>query len=87
MIRLTLFSGPECCLCDDAMRLLKASVVIENISVEKKDIYTDKSLLLKYKLDIPVLRCDRSGEELKWPFDRASLDEWISCLAVLAATK
>lgn len=78
-IDVTLYSSPECCLCDDAMLLLDECRSEEacTIDVTKKNIYEDKSLLVKYKFNIPVLKKIGLSRELKWPFDRAQLIAWL----------
>jgi hypothetical protein len=81
MRHFVLYSSKDCCLCDDALILvdtLKQEGEFEDgIQLEKFDIYTDKSALLKYRFTIPVLRNTETGAELAWPFNYEQLKEWI----------
>ena len=74
--QLTLYSSPDCLLCDEAIELLQHSGSFKKISINKKDIYSDKGLLIKYKLHIPVLQDTVSGKELPWPFDIQMFERW-----------
>ena len=61
-MRLTIYSKPGCHLCDE-MKSLVHRVVAEHsnthgISIDEIDISTDRDLLDRYGLDIPVLLID-----------------------------
>ena len=71
-----LYSSKDCCLCDDAMELLARFGSEQAFSLRKVNIYEDKSLLIKYRVKIPVLKDVNTGEELNWPFDMDSLRTW-----------
>lgn len=73
-----LYSSKECCLCDDAMGILNEFGAGKRFHVEKVDIYKDKSLLIKYRVRIPVLKDEENGRELGWPFTLSSLSDWIA---------
>jgi glutaredoxin len=62
MWRLTLYSKPDCCLCDDAKRAIDEFTRECNLTLEVVDISKDKALWEKYCYDIPVLLLD--GEEI-----------------------
>ena len=67
--------GTSCChLCDEADAVLReAGIVAEHI-----DIADDDSLLRKYGTRIPVLRRTDNGAELGWPFDVASVVQFLN---------
>ena len=55
---------------------MNCSRFVRCFDVEKKDIYLDKGLLIKYKLTIPVVQDEKSRRELYWPFDLSSFESW-----------
>jgi hypothetical protein len=71
MTQLTLYSRPDCHLCDDAAALLQE--VAPEVGVNKVDIEGDIQLLSRYGLRVPVLLRNSDSAELGWPFDAASL--------------
>ncbi len=68
---LTLYSRPDCHLCDEAESLLISSGQGE--SYQKTDIETDLKLLRRYRIHVPVLMRNDIRKELFWPFDAAEL--------------
>lgn len=60
------------------MLLLREQQQRFQFDVEKKDIYTDKALLIKYKFTIPVLKHSDSEKEIGWPFNAEELADWLS---------
>lgn len=78
MKNLVLYSSKDCCLCDDAMSLLQPCLEGGHCTVDKKDIYQDKGLLIKYRYSIPVLQHLDSGAELSWPFNADDLQRWLA---------
>lgn len=73
-MRLTLLQKDDCQLCDAALlELARAGVAgFESVWVEE-----DAALLERYRLRVPVLRCDDDGAELDWPFDAAKVRDWL----------
>lgn len=63
---LILYSGPHCCLCDDAIELLKQ--VDENIVFDKVNVRESHALYHLYGARIPVLKRTDNDAELGWPF-------------------
>ena len=53
-----------------------------HFDLEKRDIYQDKALLLRYKWSIPVLADEKITTELKWPFEQFELDTWLASMLV-----
>ena len=61
-MRLTLFSKPDCHLCEDLRRLLDELQPAYGFVVDEVDISADTDLFARYRYDIPVLM--REGREL-----------------------
>lgn len=77
MPHLYLYSAPDCHLCEQAAALISACC--EGTStLEHKDITGDKSLLVKYRLKIPVLANANNKNELCWPFDEQELENYLA---------
>ncbi|KRG66189.1 glutaredoxin [Stenotrophomonas terrae] len=70
---LTLYQRDDCHLCDLALAVLAQARAPEFDSVFIDD---DEVLEEKYGQRVPVLR-DSSGRELDWPFDAATLQQWL----------
>lgn len=75
---LTLFSGAECCLCDDAKQLLRGLPNYGELQIAVVDVKSDHQLYHLYGARIPVLKRTDSGAELGWPFDVHSLAQFLS---------
>lgn len=76
MFKLQLLSRQDCHLCDEAIDLIKETLV--NHSVEVVDIDTDLGLIRAYGDRVPVLRSEASDHELGWPFDSTMLLNWLA---------
>lgn len=76
VIELVLYSGPHCPLCEQAVRLVRASLPADRYRLMEVDISGDRVTKKAYGLRIPVLREVCSGRELGWPFDAAVLRRW-----------
>ena len=72
---LTLYSRPDCHLCDEAESLLLSSGLGE--SYQKTDIETDLKLIRRYGIHVPVLMRNDIRKELFWPFDAAELTAFL----------
>ncbi|AMJ55937.1 MULTISPECIES: glutaredoxin family protein [Stenotrophomonas] len=70
---LTLYQRDDCHLCDLALAVLAQARAPEFDSVFIDD---DDALETVYGTRVPVLR-DASGRELDWPFDAATLQQWL----------
>jgi glutaredoxin len=55
MWHLTLYSKPDCCLCDDAKRAIEEFSKECELELKIVDITADRELWDKYCYDIPVL--------------------------------
>jgi hypothetical protein len=69
-----LYQRDDCALCDRALALLAAVRAPEFASVWIDD---DDDLEARYGTRVPVLRDERDGRELEWPFDLARLDAFL----------
>ena len=66
--------GTSCChLCEEAEAILREA----GVAAEYLDIADNDGLLEKYGVRIPVLRRIDKGEELGWPFDAASVAQFL----------
>ncbi|WP_096085947.1 glutaredoxin family protein [Agaribacterium haliotis] len=73
-----LYRSCECPLCDDAMALWYQSDVASQFKLRKKDVTSDKDLMLRYAKRIPVLKTEHSTRELAWPFSLQELNQWLA---------
>jgi len=71
---LTLFQRDDCHLCDQALALLAGVQAPEFASVF---IDGDAGLEARYGTRVPVLRNERDGAELDWPFDAGRLQTFL----------
>jgi hypothetical protein len=76
-VTLTLFSGPHCGLCDDALDVV-SPLVGDVYRLQIVDVTSSLELKKRYGLKIPVLYRDDTGEELDWPFDQAQVEAFLS---------
>ncbi len=75
---LTLYSTWGCHLCEEAEALLRAA----GLDFKLVDIVDDEAAFALYRVEIPVLTAQHEGQtlELKWPFDAAALQRFITQL-------
>jgi glutaredoxin len=64
---LTLYSGSNCHLCEQAKALLHPLLSERGLRLLEVDIYQDDELREKYGIRIPVVALT-NGEEKGWPF-------------------
>ncbi|WP_289030145.1 glutaredoxin family protein [uncultured Paraglaciecola sp.] len=74
---LILYSGQECCLCEQAEVLL-SEVSVGRLEVTKIDVRSSTELYHLYGARIPVLFNKENGQELPWPFNKEQLVEFLS---------
>jgi len=74
MSDLTLYQRDYCHLCDLAL-----AVLAEARAPDFDTVWVDDSSALeqRYGVRVPVLRDERSGRELDWPFDVAAVREFL----------
>ena len=75
-VSLVLYSRPDCHLCDEALALVTLTEPLPELDIV--DISTDGTLEARYGTRIPVIRLNRSGEELDWPFGPADIRQLLS---------
>lgn len=80
MRELELMGTLGCHLCEVAEQLLVQSVDPQRFAVYQVDIADDEQLLDRYAQTIPVLLDVASGQELLWPFDLATLQQFLNRL-------
>lgn len=71
-----LFGTEGCHLCEQAEKLMDG--FISMINYEKKDIIENEEWSQKYAIRIPVLYHLSSHQELGWPFDEITLQQFIN---------
>jgi hypothetical protein len=77
-MKLMLFSGQSCCLCDEAEQLVKHSAPIWYAQLHKIDVTSSPENYHLYAARIPVLKRSDNDKELGWPFDQNQLTEFLS---------
>ena len=75
MVRLRLYSIPDCHLCEVAESLIQESCT--EVNLQKVNIENDRELLRDYEIRIPVLKRMDTGAELSWPFDESGLADFL----------
>lgn len=73
-VNLVLFQRDNCHLCDLALEVLAQARAPEFASVFIDD---DAQLETRYGERVPVLRDERRGTELDWPFDADKLHDFL----------
>jgi glutaredoxin len=74
-MKLSLYQRDDCHLCDAAIDVLAQAGAPDFDSVW---IDGHPELEARYGLCVPVLRDERTGAELSWPFDEAALRAFLS---------
>lgn len=70
--KITLITGPNCHLCDQAKALLYPLLEAKNIQLNEFNVKDDKALFEQYSLRIPVVIFP-DGSEKGWPFTAAQI--------------
>lgn len=78
MLKLTLFSGSECCLCDLAKALLDDVENEIDYKLTTIDVKAQREYFHQYGARIPVLHRPDNGQELGWPFNKSQLIEFLA---------
>lgn len=80
MADLTLYQRDYCHLCDQAL-----AVMAQARAPDFDSVWVDDSLLLesRYGTRVPVLRDNRDGRELDWPFDADAVQAFVAALQQL----
>jgi predicted DCC family thiol-disulfide oxidoreductase YuxK len=64
---ITLISGPNCHLCDQAKAMLYPLLEVKNIQLNELNVRDDATLFEQYGMRIPVV-IFTDGSEKGWPF-------------------
>ncbi len=75
--KITLISGPNCHLCDQAKQLLYPLLEANNIQLKELNVKDDVALFEQYGLRIPVV-VFADGSEKGWPFTTAQISRMIN---------
>jgi len=70
--KITLISGPNCHLCDQAKEILYPLLEANNIQLNELNVKDDVALFEQYGLRIPVV-VFADGSEKGWPFTAAQI--------------
>ena len=70
--KITLMSGANCHLCDQAKQMLKPLLEEKNIQLSVLNVKQDQALFEQYGLRIPVVILE-DGSEKGWPFTAAQI--------------
>lgn len=70
--KITLISGPNCHLCEQAKEMLNPLLEAKNIQLKVLDVSEDRALFEQYGLRIPVV-IFADGSEKGWPFTAAQI--------------
>jgi predicted DCC family thiol-disulfide oxidoreductase YuxK len=70
--KITLISGPNCHLCDQAKEMLYPLLESKNIHLNELNVRDDIALFEQYGLRIPVV-VFADGSEKGWPFTAAQI--------------
>lgn len=78
-MRLILFGTSGCHLCEQAEGIINECLAdgLKKVIVDTVDIAEDGRYYDLYAIRIPVLYHPATKQELAWPFDQASVDEFI----------
>jgi glutaredoxin len=74
--KITLISGPNCHLCEQAKEILQPLLNAKNIQLDTLNVRDDALLFERYGLRIPVLIFE-DGSEKGWPFTAAQISRII----------
>lgn len=78
MLKLILFSGSECALCDIAKTMLMAATNQSPVDLTVIDVKAQREYFHQYGARIPVLKRQDNNSELAWPFEFADLEQFLS---------
>jgi predicted DCC family thiol-disulfide oxidoreductase YuxK len=70
--KITLISGPNCHLCEQAKEMLNPLLEAKNIQLKVLNVSEDQALFEQYGLRIPVV-IFADGSEKGWPFTAAQI--------------
>ena len=75
--KITLISGPNCHLCEQAREILCPLLEANNIQLNELNVKDDVALFEQYGLRIPVV-VFADGSEKGWPFTAAQISRMVN---------
>ncbi len=75
---LCIYSTSACHLCDLALQVIDAVLSPDYFDKVIVDIADSDALVEQYGVRIPVLKIQRTGDELGWPFNEHELMEFMN---------
>jgi predicted DCC family thiol-disulfide oxidoreductase YuxK len=75
--KITLISGPNCHLCEQAKEMLYPLLEANNIQLNELNVKDDAALFEQYGLRIPVV-VFADGSEKGWPFTAAQISRMVN---------
>ena len=75
--KITLISGPNCHLCEQAREILCPLLEANNIQLNELNVKDDVALFEQYGLRIPVV-IFADGSEKGWPFTAAQISRMVN---------
>ncbi len=74
---LVLYTSLGCHLCEEAKILLNRVGIIQEQGYQETDISDSDELTSLYGIRVPVIKNQRNGDELSWPFNEQELRNWL----------
>lgn len=82
MVKLLLLGTAGCHLCEEAEAIIEACrTQVEQLIIETVDIAEQTQWQADYAVRIPVLYHPATQQDLRWPFDRNDVNEFIGGLS------
>lgn len=79
--KIIFFTTFGCHLCEQAEEMIQHInshfTAKKNYDFIKFDIIDDEEIMQQYRTTIPVLKNEKTQQELKWPFDFERLCDWL----------
>ena len=76
-MRISFFSGPNCCLCDEALSIIETLPNSERPEINTINIRESTEFYHLYAVRIPVLKREDNQQELGWPFNLQQLSQFL----------
>ncbi len=77
-VRVNLYTGPHCELCEQALIILEQSTVSSELEIVMCNIRQQHDWYHRYAVRIPVVQRQDNGQELGWPFNQHELEQFLA---------
>lgn len=77
MAEIILYTTAGCHLCEQAEQLLRVVADLNQLSWHAVDIAEDAALVERFGVRIPVIQVAGAADDLGWPFDEATLINYL----------